>query len=131
MTHKLPQTRPRLLLTLGDVAGIGPEIIARAWPDLQPLCRPLVVGDPYWLQQGLNLVEAKGQVVEVTHPADREPSADVLPCLRGSSQDLTSIVSGRVQKAAGQAAYDFLCCAIDLTLGGEADGIVTAPLHKE
>src|SRR5439155_4385534 len=37
--------RPRLLLTMGDVAGIGPEVIARAWPALQGFCRPVVVGD--------------------------------------------------------------------------------------
>ena len=43
-------TLPRLLITLGDVAGIGPEIIARGWPDLLPLCRPVVVGDPGWLR---------------------------------------------------------------------------------
>jgi 4-hydroxythreonine-4-phosphate dehydrogenase len=39
-------TLPRLLITLGDVAGIGPEIVARAWPQLFLHCRPLVVGDP-------------------------------------------------------------------------------------
>jgi 4-hydroxythreonine-4-phosphate dehydrogenase len=38
---------------------------------------------------------------------------------------------GRVSAAAGRAAYDFLCAAIDRTLAGEADGIVTCPLHKE
>ena len=42
---------PRLLITLGDVAGIGPEIVARAWPHLPALCRPVVVGDPLWLER--------------------------------------------------------------------------------
>ena len=42
---------PRLLLTMGDVAGIGPEVIARAWPALFPFCRPVVVGDPGWLRE--------------------------------------------------------------------------------
>ena len=37
---------PRLLITQGDVAGIGPEIIAKAWPELVQCCRPIVVGDP-------------------------------------------------------------------------------------
>src|SRR5206468_2064699 len=58
-------TRPRLLLTMGDVAGIGPEIIAKAWPDLLPLCRPVVVGDPGWLGRALDLVKQPARVQAV------------------------------------------------------------------
>ena len=46
---------PRLLITLGDVAGIGPEIVARAWPQLVRMARPVVVGDPGWVERGLRL----------------------------------------------------------------------------
>jgi 4-hydroxythreonine-4-phosphate dehydrogenase len=121
----------RLLITLGDVAGIGPEIVARAWPELLLLCRPVVVGDPLWLRRGLELVGSPARVHAVSHPADAEPSADVLPCLCGSDQDLHGVAPGRVCAATGRAAYDFLCRAIDETMAGHADGIVTAPLHKE
>jgi 4-hydroxythreonine-4-phosphate dehydrogenase len=124
-------SRPRLLLTLGDVAGIGPEILARAWPELLPLCRPAVVGDPLWLRRGLELVGSTARVHVVAHPAEAEPGVDVLPCLYGSNQDLSGVEPGRVSAAAGRAAYDFLCRAIDWTIAGDADGIVTAPLHKE
>jgi 4-hydroxythreonine-4-phosphate dehydrogenase len=123
--------RPRLLITLGDVAGIGPEIIVKAWPQLQALCLPIVVGDPGWLQRAAASVGMQIQVPVIEHPAEAEPAPDVVPCLRGSEQDLEAVVPGRVQAAAGRAAYDFLCRAIDLTLAGKADGIVTAPLHKE
>lgn len=122
---------PRLLLTLGDVAGIGPEIVARAWPDLLPLCRPAIVGDPLWVRRGLELIGSPARVHVIAHPAEAEPSADVLPVLIGSEQDLHAVEPGRVSAAAGRAAYDFLCRAIDWTLASEADGIVTAPLHKE
>jgi 4-hydroxythreonine-4-phosphate dehydrogenase len=44
---------------------------------------------------------------------------------------LKDVPVGRVSAAAGQGAYDFLCRAIDLTMAGGADGIVTCPLHKE
>jgi 4-hydroxythreonine-4-phosphate dehydrogenase len=122
---------PRLLLTLGDVAGIGPEIIARAWPELLPLCRPAIVGDPLWLRRGLELAGSSGRVRVIAHPAEAKPDIEELPCLVGSDQDLRSVESGRVSAAAGRAAYDFLCRAIDWTMTGDADGIVTAPLHKE
>jgi 4-hydroxythreonine-4-phosphate dehydrogenase len=126
----LMNREPRLLLTMGDVAGIGPEVIARAWPALTEFCRPVVVGDPAWLQRALKLVRSSAEVRVVTEPV-AAASPTVVPCLPGSEQDLSIVASGRVSAAAGRAAYDWLCRAIDLTLAGAADGIVTAPLHKE
>jgi len=123
--------QPRLLITMGDVAGVGPEIIARAWPELVSLCNPIVVGDPDWLKSALVVVKSSARVKIVTQPEEAESSAEVIPCQRGSGEDLGPVRIGHVSAAAGQAAYDFLCTAIDLTLAGKADGIVTAPLHKE
>jgi 4-hydroxythreonine-4-phosphate dehydrogenase len=122
--------KPRLLITMGDVAGIGPEIIARAWPDLSPFCCPVVVGDPDWLRRAVDLVDSPARVLEVCDPEVR-PGPEVIPCLTASRADLKGVVPGKVDAAAGQAAYDFLCRAIDVTLRGEAQAIVTAPLHKE
>jgi 4-hydroxythreonine-4-phosphate dehydrogenase len=125
------RNKPRLLITLGDVAGIGPEIVAKAWRDLLPLCRPVVVGDPDWVARGVALADVTAQVKEVAQPADADPATALIPCIAGSEQDLSRVVPGRVTAEAGRAAYDFLCRAIDEALAGTADGIVTAPLHKE
>jgi 4-hydroxythreonine-4-phosphate dehydrogenase len=122
---------PRLLLTMGDVAGVGPEIIARGWPELVKRGRPVVVGDPEWLRRGLAAVGSTCQIRTVTTLADANPSTNEISCLSASSADLSKVRPGVVNSEAGQAAYDFLCRAIDLTLAGEADAIVTAPLHKE
>jgi 4-hydroxythreonine-4-phosphate dehydrogenase len=116
---------------MGDVAGIGPEIIAAGWAGLHMHCRPVVVGDPAWLRRGALAVGQRLEVVPVRHPAEVAPSADVAPCLLATDADLSAIAPGQVTAAGGRAAYDFLCAAIDRTLAGEADGIVTAPLHKE
>ncbi len=122
---------PRLLITMGDVAGIGPEIIARAWPDLLTVCRPIVVGDPSWLVRSIRLVGSSARPQVIGHPEQADASRVVVPCIAGSSQDLSRVEPGKVDGAAGRAAYDFLCAAIDWTMAGAADGIVTAPLHKE
>ena len=118
---------PRLLLTLGDVAGIGPEIIARGWPELVKLGRPVVIGDPGWLQRGLAAVGSAAQVQPISKVDEARPALDAIPCLAGSTQDLSRVRPGYVSAAAGRAAYDFLCRAIDVTLAGDADAIVTAP----
>jgi 4-hydroxythreonine-4-phosphate dehydrogenase len=124
-------THPRLLITMGDVAGIGPEIIARAWPELIAIGRPVVVGDPDWLVRGLRLAGSQAKVFRVRRPDEAAPTVDVVPCLTLATSDLATVCTGPVRAAAGRAAYDFLIAAIDLTLAGAADGIVTCPLHKE
>jgi len=101
--------KPRLLITLGDVAGIGPELVAKAWADLQTICEPTVIGDVAWMSR----LRPDIAVVQAT------------------TQDLSGVVPGKMSAAAGRAAYDFLCTAIDLTLAKKADGIVTLPLNKE
>jgi 4-hydroxythreonine-4-phosphate dehydrogenase len=123
--------RPRLLLTMGDVAGIGPEVLAKGWPELNVVCRPIVVGDPTWMCRALHLVGIPAEVAAVRAPGDVEPTVDRVPVLHGSRQDLSGVTIGRMCAATGRAAYDFLCTAIDLTVAREANGIVTLPLHKE
>src|SRR5262249_60995551 len=83
--------RPRLLFTLGDVAGIGPEIVARAWPQLQSLCRPVVVGDPAWVQRGVDLVGSGAKVRLVGHPSEAEPNSHVIPCVNPTTQNLSGV----------------------------------------
>jgi 4-hydroxythreonine-4-phosphate dehydrogenase len=123
--------RPRLLLTMGDVAGIGPEVIAKAWTELNTVCRPMIVGDAGWLRRALELVGTPAAVTVARAPRDVEPTQSLVPCIAGSRQELGSVTPGRMCAEAGRAAYDFLCTAIDLTVAREADGIVTLPLHKE
>lgn len=98
--------KPRLLITLGDVAGIGPEIVAKAWQQLEDSCKPVVVGDPRRLPKGIT-------------------------CVNPSTVDLSRVKLGAVSADGGQAAYDWLIYAIDECLAGRADGIVTCPLNKE
>ncbi len=122
--------RPRLLITMGDVAGIGPEIIAKAWPALTTMAIPIVVGDRYWLEQSIRLVSSPCKIKCIGATQEARPTPEEIPLLEVTKQDLSSVKSGQICAAAGQSAYDFLKHAISLTLKGEADGIVTCPLHK-
>jgi 4-hydroxythreonine-4-phosphate dehydrogenase len=122
---------PRLLLTLGDVAGIGPEVVAKAWVELQSICRPTVIGDVAWMREATQFAKHPLEVVPIQDLDNARPSQQKIPCLQATTQDLSEVVAGKISAASGGAAYDFLCTAIDLTLAGQADGIVTLPLHKE
>ncbi len=124
-------TMTRLLITLGDVAGIGPEVVARAWPQLLDAATPVVVGEPESLRSALKLVGSPATVLVIESVADARPTPEVIPLIVGTKRNLSGVKPGVVSAAAGGAAYDFLVTAIDLTLAGEADGVVTCPLHKE
>lgn len=123
--------RPRLLITLGDVAGIGPEVVAKAWVDLQSICRPIVIGDVKSMQHATKFTHHLLEVVQIERIEAGKPSPQLIPVLQATTQDLTDVEPGKLNARAGQAAYDFLCTAIDLTLAGKAEGIITLPLNKE
>ncbi len=129
--------RPRIAMTMGDVAGVGPEVIARAWsdPTLHRLCRPLVIGEPDLLRKAIAVVNSPAEVVAIHRPELADPSSSVVPCLLPASisdiGSLAEVPAGTVDHRAGRAAYEFLIAAIDLALGGRIDAITTLPLSKE
>ena len=122
-----------LVITLGDPAGIGPEIIAKAFrqaPDLLRSC--FVAGDVATLraagqrlaQPGLPiaLIEAAGDAAGVP--------PNCIPVLQAVTPP-QGVVTGQVSAAAGRAAGDAVVWAARAALRGEVAAIVTAPLHKE
>lgn len=128
---------PRVALTMGDVAGIGPEVIAKGWNDarLFSLARPLVIGDAGVLRRAIDLVGSRAEVQQIDGPEDAEPSPNVIPCLVPGSitdyGDLAEVKSGTLDPRAGRAAYEFLLRAIDLARAGRIDAITTLPISKK
>ncbi|WP_435009206.1 4-hydroxythreonine-4-phosphate dehydrogenase PdxA [Tundrisphaera lichenicola] len=125
--------RPLVALTMGDVAGVGPEVIARAWAGeaLRGLARPFVVGDPETLRRAVSLLGTGAEVRAIARPEESDPSGLVIPCLPSTNQDLSGVRPGVVDPRAGRAAADFLIGAVDLAMAGRIDAIVTLPLQKE
>jgi 4-hydroxythreonine-4-phosphate dehydrogenase len=125
--------RPLVALTMGDVAGVGPELIARAWADprLWALARPLVVGDSGVMERAVAAVGGDISVRTIDAPEDARPEIGSIPCLDATGQDLAGVLPGRIDPRAGRAAADFLEAAIDLAMAGRVDAIATLPLQKE
>ncbi len=124
-------TLPRMLITLGDVAGIGPEIVAKGWAALCRVCRPIVVGDLTAMRSAMSFAPSATKVAAIEDLSLAQPEPTSIPLLQATKRDLSSVRPGKLSAAAGGAAFDFLCTAIDLTLARQADGIVTLPLNKE
>lgn len=128
----MPESRPRIALTLGDVAGIGPEVVARAVLDdrMRSICSSLVVGHPEVVRRAFQLVGSDVRVVEVTDPAQAPWAGSGVLCWNPSSVDATQIPVGKIDPRAGQAAYDYLVASTRAALRGDIDAITTAPLNK-
>ncbi|HUP04142.1 MAG TPA: 4-hydroxythreonine-4-phosphate dehydrogenase PdxA [Bryobacteraceae bacterium] len=117
----MPQVNgvPTLVLTMGDPAGVGPEIVLRALadPEIAPLARWIVAGDARVLAMTAGL----GGI-----PFDAACVLDV-PALG----PLEGFAFGRLSAGCGRAAIEYVRAAAELCLRGEASAMVTAPINKE
>lgn len=126
----LPAPALPMAITLGDPAGIGPEIVARTLllPGYAERC--VAVGDPAVMARALAPLGAAERLRVVADVADAELRPDRV-CLVPSSALPLPPPFGRVDAACGRAAYQAICLAIDLARQGRVAGMVTAPIHKE
>lgn len=120
MTHKT------LALTMGDPAGIGPEITLKALAALPDPSAFPILGDPLVIRAAADSFDAPLYVMAAID--DRRAGAfNLLP-----TSQLTALPAlGTVSAEAGAAAYSAIAKGIALALSGDIAGIVTAPIHKE
>ncbi|MDR3457417.1 MAG: 4-hydroxythreonine-4-phosphate dehydrogenase PdxA [Verrucomicrobiae bacterium] len=129
-----PRTKPVLGLTLGDPAGIGPEICLRAMtsPAVRKICTPVLFADAGVLERVM-----KGKFPSAAWPvvslAGWQKVKTVLApvIVDCAAIDASKIKPGKVSAACGRAAYLYIEHAIKAALAGKIEGVVTAPIHKE
>ena len=124
--------RPLVAVTMGDPAGIGPEVVAGAlgFGEVYPMSRPLVVGDRGALERAARVMGVTATLHVVTDPSEGryEPGVIDLIDLANVPPDLRT---GEVQAAAGRAAFAYIERATQLALAGAVDAVATAPINKE
>jgi len=123
---------PVVAITIGDPAGVGPEVVAAALAagDLASVCRPLVIGDRGVLERAARTMGVSLEMRTIGGPGEaefRSGTVDVID-LRNVPEDLRI---GVVQAAAGRAAFAYIERATELALAGEVDALATAPINKE
>lgn len=121
-----------LAVTLGDAAGTGPELITRAFvdPEVRAVCRPFVVGDAGTVRAALAITREPAAVRVIGRPAEAGDDPAVLDVLDLANLDAAKIARGRVSADTGRAAYESIRRAVDVTLAGEADAVVTSAINK-
>ncbi|MBS0266209.1 MAG: 4-hydroxythreonine-4-phosphate dehydrogenase PdxA [Planctomycetes bacterium] len=128
----MPAMLPQIALTMGDVAGVGPEVLVRAWHDgrLCDWCRPIVFGNVNILRRAIEAVRLPLRVAAVDRLDQAQPAADCLPCWDPNATDLDQVPVGVNDPRAGRAAFDWLVAAAKAALARQVDAIATAPLSK-
>lgn len=124
--------KPLIGITMGDAAGIGPEVIVKALnrPEVYEQCRPIVIGDAKILERAAGIVSAPVKISTVPNVSTAKFEQGVIDCL---DLDLLpgNLPFGQISAAAGDAAFQYIAKAIELAQLQEIDAICTAPLNKE
>jgi 4-hydroxythreonine-4-phosphate dehydrogenase len=117
---------------MGDPAGVGPEIIARAAaePAVRRDSRPVVIGAASTMRAALGLVGSPLTLHAVARVADCCWAEGTLELLDLGNVDMDVLPRAAVSAAAGKAAYDYIARAVSLARAREIHGIVTAPINK-
>ncbi len=126
--------KPLVAITMGDPAGVGPEVIVKALarPEIHELCRPLVLGDVAAMERAVSVTGCGLQIKPVTgdppYPGFSDNFIHLLPL---SGLSLADMEYGRPSQAAGDAVYRYITEAVRLCLEGKAAAMATAPISKE
>ena len=129
--------RPVVAITMGDPAGVGPEVAVKALRHdvVWEACRPLLVGDPAVLEAAARICGSHGAVVPVAAPPGAEEAdawdRERINVVPSGSLEPGELRRGEVSAAAGDAGYRAIAGAVRLAQRGEAAATVTAPIHKE
>lgn len=125
--------KPILAITMGDPAGIGPEIVCRTFThdEVYELCRPLVTGDAKILELATKLLGLNQKIHAIKNVSEATFERGTIDVVDLDLINLDEFEFGKVSVQCGNAAFQYVKKAIDLAMADEVDGTVTAPLNKE
>ncbi len=145
MSKPTTPRRPALAITMGDPAGIGPEVIVKALasPVVWRLCRPVVIGSLPALQREASRRHSALNVAPMTNPPTGHATSDgapgawpvvrrgTIPALDPLTIPLGRFRLGQPARNPGAASVAFIQTAVRLAQAGHVAGMVTAPINKE
>lgn len=127
------KSKPVIAITMGDPAGIGPEIAVKALKEekIQAICRPLIVGDAAVFEQIVGLLKMDVQVNAINHPNEAKFGKGNIDLLDLKNMPAAALHFGEISAAAGHASFEAVRKAIELAMAGDVDATVTGPVNKK
>jgi 4-hydroxythreonine-4-phosphate dehydrogenase len=125
--------RPIIIITMGDPAGIGPEIVVKTLskPAIYTLCKPLIVGDLNLLQKTAKELKLNQTFRQLAFPRNANGEIGTIDVIDLKNVDMTTLKIGMISAEAGRASLDYVEKAVKYALRGDAQAIVTAPINKK
>jgi len=130
---KAGKSKIPIAITMGDAAGIGPEIIVKALErkELHRQALPVVIGDARTMEQALSIAKSELRIRAISDLGQIQENPGIINVLDLKNIDLPNLKHGRVDPMPGKAAVEYIQKAVALALEGRVAAIVTAPIHKE
>ena len=127
------EERPIIAITIGDPAGIGPEVVAKALCNkvIYDMCRPLVVGESATIWAAIKLIKKPLTLHLLEKASDTLGKFGVIDVLDMHNLEWNKVKVGQVSAECGRASMEFIEKAMQLALNNEVRGMVTAPINKE
>ena len=124
-------SKPYVAVPLGDVAGVGPEIVAKSLANkqVQEWAKVIVVGDKKIMEQAIQITNTNLEIKVINEVDEYEEGFVNLIDL--DNIDMNQFVFGKVSAMCGQAAYDYIAKSIELANAGKVDAVATTPINKE
>ena len=125
--------KPFLAITMGDAAGIGPEVTAKTLidPAMYEKCRPFVVGNTDAMNDALRLIKSDLKAVKLQTLEDVDGNYGQVEVLDLNNLDYSAITYGQLSEQSGNATVEWILKAGELAATGAIQAICTAPINKE
>ncbi|MBI9104777.1 MAG: 4-hydroxythreonine-4-phosphate dehydrogenase PdxA [Spirochaetales bacterium] len=129
----MSHNKPLLGISVGDPAGIGPEITAKALAErrMYEICRPLAVCDLRVMEDAVRFSNLDLNLRAVSSPAEGKYEFGTIDVLDMKNVDMNTFKHKTVSAMTGQASYDYIEKVIQLAMAGEIDATITGPINKE
>jgi 4-phospho-D-threonate 3-dehydrogenase / 4-phospho-D-erythronate 3-dehydrogenase len=124
--------KPITAITMGDPAGIGPEIVVGTMLDeeIHQSCKPFVIGSIAILERAAEILKKDLKYNKISDPLEARFEMGIVDVLETGNYDTESIEWGEIQALAGQMCIDWIMKSIELGVAGKIDAVSTAPIHK-
>ncbi len=129
--HRPIRFLPRIGITMGDPAGIGPEVVLKAVAEgeVRRVCVPIIIGDAQLLAHTARTLDLQSGY-DIIRRGERLPDEISEPLIFHLDNISGSIEPGMESGAAGKAAAGYIEAAVELCAAGSIDAIATAPINK-
>lgn len=129
----MAKKKPVIAVPIGDPAGVGPEIVAKACAldKVTDAADVIVIGDLKVMERAIRIVGTDLTINVVEKPEEGDYRRGILNLIDLNNIDRSEFSFGTVQAMCGKAAFAYIKKSIELAMNDEADAVATTPINKE